>query len=123
MSQISESFQPNTDAQGNAAQYGDFQIEIYGAGLRGITPSFPVSPVALEKQATAAMPPQVLSYVQGGCGDEFTQQQNVEAFNRWGLIPRCGNGALCEKQKLRKFAQPYKRFSTRVRKSAHPCDD
>src|SRR5258708_31933189 len=34
------------------------------------------------------MPPSVLSYVQGGCGDEFTQSQNANAFHRWGLVPR-----------------------------------
>ena len=34
------------------------------------------------------MPPSVLSYVQGGCGDEFTQTQNANAFHHWGLVPR-----------------------------------
>jgi hypothetical protein len=34
------------------------------------------------------MPPSVLSYVQGGCGDEFTQNQNANAFHHWGLVPR-----------------------------------
>ena len=88
MTQKSGAVQPNISDQGNAIHYGDFQTEIYAAGLRGITPSFPISAQALEKQAAAAMPPQVLSYVQGGCGDESTQQQNVEAFTHWGLIPR-----------------------------------
>ena len=88
MTKKSGAVQPNISDQGNAIHYGDFQTEIYAAGLRGITPSFPISAQALEKQAAAAMPPQVLSYVQGGCGDESTQQQNVEAFTHWGLIPR-----------------------------------
>jgi lactate 2-monooxygenase len=34
------------------------------------------------------MPPHVLSYFQGGCGDEWTQDQNVEAFHHWGMVPR-----------------------------------
>jgi len=84
--QHSEAVRLNISGQGT--HYGDFQNEIYAAGLRGIVPSFPVSARMLEAQAVAAMPPLVLSYVQGGCGDEFTQQQNAEAFNHWGLIPR-----------------------------------
>jgi len=84
--QHSEAVRLNISGQGT--HYGDFQNEIYAAGLRGTVPSFPVSARMLEAQAVAAMPPLVLSYVQGGCGDEFTQQQNVEAFNHWGLIPR-----------------------------------
>ena len=86
MGQHSEAVRLNISGQGT--HYGDFQNEIYAAGLRGTVPSFPVSARMLEAQAVAAMPPLVLSYVQGGCGDEFTQQQNVEAFNHWGLIPR-----------------------------------
>jgi len=84
--QHSEAARLNISGQGT--HYGDFQNEIYAAGLRGTVPFFPVSARMLEAQAVAAMPPLVLSYVQGGCGDEFTQQQNVEAFNHWGLIPR-----------------------------------
>ena len=86
MGQHSEAARLNISGQGT--HYGDFQNEIYAAGLRGTVPFFPVSARMLEAQAVAAMPPLVLSYVQGGCGDEFTQQQNVEAFNHWGLIPR-----------------------------------
>ncbi|MBJ8344344.1 alpha-hydroxy-acid oxidizing protein [Antrihabitans sp. YC2-6] len=42
----------------------------------------------LERRATAALPPELLSYVAGGAGDEFTQRSNVTAFEKWGLIPR-----------------------------------
>lgn len=69
-------------------QFGDYQLEIYLAGLRGIKPDLPVDAAALETRAEAAMPPALLSYVQGGCGDEFTQRRNVEAFRDWGLVPR-----------------------------------
>ena len=30
----------------------------------------------------------MLNYVQGGCGDEHTQDRNAEAFHHWGMIPR-----------------------------------
>src|SRR3954468_1975098 len=67
---------------------GDFQLEIYGAGLQGVVPKLPVDFATLVKRAEAAMPPHVLSYVQGGCGDEWTQDCNVAAFHHWGMVPR-----------------------------------
>ena len=83
----SAALQPQEDLHGHAA-YGDYQNEIYFAGLRGVRPKLPVDFKSLEARAGAALPPSVLSYVQGGCGDERTQDLNVAAFRRWGLIPR-----------------------------------
>jgi lactate 2-monooxygenase len=68
--------------------FGDYQNEIYFKGLHGVKPKLPVNFSLLEQQAHAAMPDNVLSYVAGGCGDERTQDINVAAFQRWGLIPR-----------------------------------
>ena len=68
--------------------FGDYQNEIYLGGLSGITPKLPVNFKLLEETAAAVMPSSVLSYVQGGCGDEFTQRHNATAFEHWGLIPR-----------------------------------
>ena len=30
----------------------------------------------------------IVPYVQGGCGDERSQDLNVTAFEKWGLVPR-----------------------------------
>ena len=68
--------------------FGDYQNEIYGNGLRGVTPRLPVDFAGLEARARAALPETVLDYVAGGCGDERTQDGNVAAFARWGLVPR-----------------------------------
>ena len=68
--------------------YGDLQTAIYGAGLRGVIPKLPVDFASLERRAVAALPPQVLTYVQGGCGDEWTQDSNASAFRHWGMVPR-----------------------------------
>ena len=68
--------------------YGDYQNQIYGAGLQGVVPRLPVDFATLVQRATAAMPPQVLTYVQGGCGDEWTQDENARAFRHWGMTPR-----------------------------------
>lgn len=68
--------------------YGDYQFQIYGAGLKGVTPALPVDFATLVERARAAMPPQLRSYIEGGCGDEWTQDWNVAAFHHWGMIPR-----------------------------------
>jgi lactate 2-monooxygenase len=73
--------------------YGDYQIEIYFDGLRGVVSRFPMTFAELERKAGAAMAPSVWSYVAGGAGDEHTQRANVRAFERWGLIPRMLVGA------------------------------
>jgi lactate 2-monooxygenase len=68
--------------------FGDYQNEIYLNGLRGTKPKLPVDFKSIEAKACAALPPSILSYVQGGCGDERTQELNAAAFQRWGLLPR-----------------------------------
>jgi lactate 2-monooxygenase len=68
--------------------YGDYQNEIYGGGLQGVLPRLPVDFARLEERVDSALPPSVLSYVQGGCGDEWTQRHNALAFRRWGIVPR-----------------------------------
>ena len=73
--------------------YGDYQQEIYFNALRGVLPELPMAFAELEERARAALAPSVWSYVVGGAGDETTQRANVEAFRRWGLIPRMLVGA------------------------------
>jgi len=70
------------------AQFGDYQHQIYFAGLRGVLPKVPVDYLTLEARASAAMPAAVLNYVQGGCGEELTQRRNADAFAHWGMVPR-----------------------------------
>ena len=73
--------------------FGDYQNEIYFAGLSGRQPRFPMSFNELEAKAHATLPKSVVSYVAGGCGNERTQDANVTAFDRWGLMPRMFVGA------------------------------
>ena len=74
-------------------QYGDYQLEIYGAGLQGVLPRWPVDFAGLEAAAGASLPDWILNYVAGGAGDERTQRGNAEAFGWWGIVPRMMNGA------------------------------
>lgn len=73
--------------------FGDFQLEIYLGGLSGVRPELPMTYAELEARAAKALGPEILSYVAGGAGDERTQRANVEAFERYGLIPRMLAGA------------------------------
>ncbi|MFE6684846.1 alpha-hydroxy-acid oxidizing protein [Streptomyces sp. NPDC057743] len=73
--------------------FGDYQHEIYAAGLEGELPSLPMTFEELAARAEAALSPAVWSYVEGGAGDGRTQRANVEAFARWGLMPRMLVGA------------------------------
>ncbi len=56
-------------------------------GLQGIMPKYPVDFAGLEPRTQAAMPPSVLKYVQGGCGDEHTKRTNA------ARLPPLGPGA------------------------------
>ena len=73
--------------------HGDYQLEIYFQGLNGVLPALPMAYAELEARAQMALSPSIWSYVAGGAGDEATQRANVEAFGRWGLIPRMLVGA------------------------------
>jgi isopentenyl diphosphate isomerase/L-lactate dehydrogenase-like FMN-dependent dehydrogenase len=76
-----------------SSQYGDYQFEIYREGLQGRLPKYPVDYASLERKAAEVLPAWVHSYVAGGCGDETTQRGNVDAFSRYGIVPRMLNGA------------------------------
>src|SRR5271168_408585 len=68
-------------------------MEIYGDGLRGKLPRFPVDYASLERAAIEALPSWVYSYVAYGAGDGNTQRANVDAFSRYGIVPRMLVGA------------------------------
>ena len=74
-------------------QYGDYQMEIYGAGLQGKLPRFPLDYASLERAAIEVLPSWVYSYVGFGAGDGNTQRANIEAFSRYGIVPRMLVGA------------------------------
>lgn len=73
--------------------FGDFQLEIYLGGLGGQTPDHPMTYEELEKRAHEALSTEIYSYVAGGAGNEHTQRANVEAFDKYALMPRMLSGA------------------------------
>ena len=66
--------------------FGDYQLEIYLAGLQGVLPSFPMAFAELEARAERALPPSVLSYVAGGaCSARASSSAN--AIGKLGSTP------------------------------------
>src|ERR1700689_1893795 len=68
--------------------FGQYQDGIYLAGLHGVLPKLPIDMATLEKKAMEAWPETIVSNVRGGCGAERAQDPNVDAFKKWGLVPR-----------------------------------
>jgi lactate 2-monooxygenase len=68
--------------------YGDYQIEIYLAGLSGQRPEYPIALAELEQAAREAMTAEAWGYVAGAAGTESTMQANRDAFGRWRIVPR-----------------------------------
>ena len=66
----------------------DRQMKIYLAGLQGKRASIPFSFEELERQAQARMTPEAYGYVAGSAGSESTARANVNAFQRWKIVPR-----------------------------------
>ena len=75
------------------ANFADFQIGLYFAGLGGDVPPYPLTFAGLEAAAREKMEHRLFDYVAGGAGDEHTQRANVAAFERWGILPRMLAGA------------------------------
>lgn len=87
------------------ANFGDFQFDIYFRGLGGAREELPFTFAELERRAHMAMSEEMVSYVAGGAGNEHTQDANVAAFNRWGLVPRMLVGAAQRDMSVKLFGR------------------
>lgn len=85
--------------------FGDWQLSIYLEGLTGTKPDLPMTFAEWARRAEEAMSPELWSYVAGGAGDEATQDGNVAAFRRWGLMPRMLVGAAERDQSVELFGR------------------
>jgi len=85
--------------------HGDWQLGIYLAGLEGVTPDLPMDFAGLARRAEEAMSSEMWSYVAGGAGDETTQDANVRAFARYGLMPRMLAGAAARDVSVELFGE------------------
>ena len=70
------------------ADFADYYRQIYALGIGGETPSVPVSVAELEQLAAAKMDERAANYVFAGAGSERTMHANLDAFERWRIVPR-----------------------------------
>jgi isopentenyl diphosphate isomerase/L-lactate dehydrogenase-like FMN-dependent dehydrogenase len=68
--------------------FANFQYEIYARGLADEKPTLPVSVAALQERAREELSPPAYGYVAGGAGAERTMHANLQAFERWKIVPR-----------------------------------
>src|SRR4029078_12358153 len=68
--------------------FGDFQWSVYGDAVRGITSRFPFDFESIERKAVDVLPDWVYRYVSAAAGDGRTQRPNIDAYSRYGIIPR-----------------------------------
>ncbi len=71
-----------------APAFADFQNEIYARGLGNEMPKLPVASAALEGRAREVLSAEAFGYVAGGAGAERTMRANLQAFERWQIVPR-----------------------------------
>lgn len=68
--------------------FGQYQYEIYLEGMGGKTPDFPLDMAELERRFEAEVDAVPRDYVSAGAGSEDTVRENLEAFQRWRIVPR-----------------------------------
>jgi L-lactate dehydrogenase (cytochrome) len=68
--------------------YASFQYGIYAGGLIDQRPELPISASALQERAHEKLSAEAYGYVAGGAGSERTMQANIDAFERWRIVPR-----------------------------------
>lgn len=85
---MSEAPPPEQASALESADFASFQYEIYARGLAGETPALPVSARELQERARESLTPEAYGYVAGGAGAERTMQANLDAFERWKIVPR-----------------------------------
>ncbi len=74
------------------ANFGDFQSDLYLAGLSGQKPRFAFTYHGLERRAEEALSPEAFAYVAGSAGTESTAWANRRVFERWQIVPRMLRG-------------------------------
>jgi isopentenyl diphosphate isomerase/L-lactate dehydrogenase-like FMN-dependent dehydrogenase len=74
-------------------QLSSYSSEIYLYGMGGQRPAFTTDLSALEAYAAEHMEPEPYWYAAGAAGSGATYRANLEAFDRWRIVPRMLTGA------------------------------
>ncbi|MEH2480935.1 lactate 2-monooxygenase [Nitrobacteraceae bacterium AZCC 2146] len=68
--------------------FGDFQNEVYSEAVGGVNSRYPFDFASIERKASEALSDWVYRYVSGASGDGRTQRANIDAYSRYGIVPR-----------------------------------
>jgi lactate 2-monooxygenase len=68
--------------------FGDFQNLVYADAVKGKTSRYPFDFQSIQRKASEALPDWVYRYVSAAAGDGRTQRANIEAYSRYGIVPR-----------------------------------
>src|SRR5580704_13419377 len=79
---------PKKDEITTTSNFGDFQNGVYADALRGVISRYPFDFASIERKASETLPEWVYRYVSAAAGDGRTQRANVEAYSRYGIVPR-----------------------------------
>lgn len=77
--------------------FAAFQNDVYLKGLFGEQPPQPFDWREVRTAAEQVMTPGAVGYVSGGAGTEETMRANLEAFDRWRLVPKMLRGIPAER--------------------------
>ena len=105
--------------------FGDYQLEIYGAGLRGVIPEFPMGFAELEARAAQALLESdqfeyllsekqlaLWNWAQGLAGGEFSRGDAIEAL---GIAPKTVEQIIKKLFDMKKLEQLGQGRATRYR--------
>jgi hypothetical protein len=71
-----------------SSNFGDFQLGVYADAVKGVNSRYPFDFQSIERKASEALPDWVYRYVSAAAGDGRTQRANIEAYARYGIVPR-----------------------------------
>ena len=83
------------------------QVEIYTDGAAGKKPDQPVGYDRLREMAKEEMSEEAFAYVDCGAGGESTMRANVDAFERWRILPRMLSGVVQPDLNVELFGRRY----------------
>jgi lactate 2-monooxygenase len=61
---------------------------VYMDAVNGVTSRYPFDASSIERKASEALPDWVYRYVSAAAGDGRTQRANIDAYARYGIVPR-----------------------------------
>ncbi|GAA5881224.1 hypothetical protein JCM3774_000658 [Rhodotorula dairenensis] len=77
----------NAHASHDASRPAAYQQQIYQNGLKGEKPRFPFDAAQWAPLAKEVLPADAWGYVHGDAGTRGTEDANLAAFKKWGLVP------------------------------------